>query len=1186
MKILSNISLKNFLKCGFSLFVFIPLSALPQSSDFVLFPASLIVSCDNIPPVAVIGTEVTSNNSCPPDNITYLGQITSDSSCPGNYKIIRTWRLNDGCSNVKDSSQVITVIDTTPPSFSLPPNITVYRNNACSIDTSVAATGNVSGLSDNCSSSFSISYSDNTSGLTGCNNTGIIIRTWNVRDLCNNLSSKQQIISVADTSRPSMACKNITRLLDAATGTVSVMPAEIDAGTTDNCSFFSLSISQSVFNCTHLGDNPVTLTATDACGNTAVCNATITIDYALPPVSSSTVTSDTLCNGDTVLFTLTGTNPLTHYTWTVNRSDASLTGVSGGSGNVGVEIKQIPYNHSDSVNTVTYFIQPSTYGCNDSAFRVVYKINPTPSLSVSLPDTFICNHGTAAITVSSMNGPVVGEKYYHVTKTYNVSALTGIAPEGDFPTGSYTETIHNQTALPQTLLCHYEPLIRNPKGNQPSFYCRGGISKQVVLHVLPDLKTTLTNQKYTGGWDVNCYDSATGKLQLTVSGGYIGFHGYTQDSCSFAWSHGSTVRNPQQVGLGTYHVLVTDKKGCQARDTIVLSQQPPPLYASFTLLNALSCMGKSDGSLRVNTGGGTPGYRITWTGPSDFIPQQGSVAVNLHEGQYRATITDTNNCRYARDTILIAPYFTSYDLIPLEYGAYHVSCHGNNDGKIETNSILGGIPPYRILWMNEKGDTLQYASNIPQGSSLSISNLPTGKYSLKVIDQQNCYAYKEITLKEPDPLQYQANLSLFYNGAFNIRCGGGNDGSITIQHVTGGHGHYSLEWNDGKQFITPSNPYALNELKAGKYYLTIKDSVQYNVSSYAYCYFHDSIVLTEPDSFKARIKITSDYHGRAISCYGEKDARLEITFINGRAPYFCHWNTGHTTTLLQGTGAGVYMVEATDSAGCYATDTLTVPQPDSLTVKLQTKKPTCYNTSDGSITAEVTGGTSPYFYEWSSGAKSPSVVHIKEGTYTVTVKDVNNCSIKATGSVVPPAQIKISVLTSFPLCPETTDGSATLTIQGGQPPYHVEWFESAKGGTPVGSGPVIENLASGPLYAIIKDSAGCQVLQEVAILAQNEYCLDIPSVFTPNADGKNDTWNIMAGKTDQLQNLSVVYPQAVVEVFDRWGTLVFKSEKGYPVEWNGRFMNTGRELPADSYYYVITLDNMKKPVAGLITILR
>jgi len=82
MKILSNISLKNFLKCGFSLFVFIPLSALPQSSDFVLFPASLIVSCDNIPPVAVIGTEVTSNNSCPPDNITYLGQITSDSSCP------------------------------------------------------------------------------------------------------------------------------------------------------------------------------------------------------------------------------------------------------------------------------------------------------------------------------------------------------------------------------------------------------------------------------------------------------------------------------------------------------------------------------------------------------------------------------------------------------------------------------------------------------------------------------------------------------------------------------------------------------------------------------------------------------------------------------------------------------------------------------------------------------------------------------------------------------------------------------------------------------------------------------------------------------------------------------------------------------------------------------------------------
>jgi hypothetical protein len=80
-----------------------------------------------------------------------------------------------------------------------------------------------------------------------------------------------------DVTPPTPFCQNLTVSLDPVTYSVSITTADIDNGSSDNCSV-SLSLSNDTFGCDHIGDNIVTLTVTDPSGNSATCDATVTIN--------------------------------------------------------------------------------------------------------------------------------------------------------------------------------------------------------------------------------------------------------------------------------------------------------------------------------------------------------------------------------------------------------------------------------------------------------------------------------------------------------------------------------------------------------------------------------------------------------------------------------------------------------------------------------------------------------------------------------------------------------------------------------------------------------------------------------------------------------------------------------------------------------------------------------------------
>jgi gliding motility-associated-like protein len=87
--------------------------------------------------------------------------------------------------------------------------------------------------------------------------------------------------------------------------------------------------------------------------------------------------------------------------------------------------------------------------------------------------------------------------------------------------------------------------------------------------------------------------------------------------------------------------------------------------------------------------------------------------------------------------------------------------------------------------------------------------------------------------------------------------------------------------------------------------------------------------------------------------------------------------------------------------------------------------------------------------------------------------------------------------------------------------------------------------------------------------------LRISKAFSPNNDGINDAW--------EIGNINL-YPELEVIIYNRWGQLVWKSGRGYPVPWDGT--GKGDRLPMDSYHYIIDLHNGKRPIIGNVTIVR
>jgi gliding motility-associated-like protein len=191
------------------------------------------------------------------------------------------------------------------------------------------------------------------------------------------------------------------------------------------------------------------------------------------------------------------------------------------------------------------------------------------------------------------------------------------------------------------------------------------------------------------------------------------------------------------------------------------------------------------------------------------------------------------------------------------------------------------------------------------------------------------------------------------------------------------------------------------------------------------------------------------------------------------------------------------------------------------------------------------------------------------GEYKIIVTDSNGCSADSAITLTAPGLINLSFSVTQPFCTDMPDGEIILTVTGGtNSGYTYLWSDNS----------VTQNITtavSGMYSVTVTDANGCSAMDSVMMHPVNEVCLVMPNAISPNGDLINDVWNI---------GLKELYPEIEVKIFNRWGEMIWKSDRGYPVPWDGR--SKGAVLPIDSYHYIIDLHNGSKPIIGNVTIVK
>jgi hypothetical protein len=180
-------------------------------------------------------------------------------------------------------------------SFTLTVNNCVVEAKAKDVVLPLAADGTVSftaeDINDGSTASCGIASMSLDVTSLGCENIGENVVILTVTDNSGNSSTASATVTVEDPIAPAVLVKNVTVQLDE-NGSASITTADIDNGSSDNCGIASLALDQTSFDCSHVGDNTVTLTVTDIHGNETSNTAVVTVINDMPEITAMSVSSE------------------------------------------------------------------------------------------------------------------------------------------------------------------------------------------------------------------------------------------------------------------------------------------------------------------------------------------------------------------------------------------------------------------------------------------------------------------------------------------------------------------------------------------------------------------------------------------------------------------------------------------------------------------------------------------------------------------------------------------------------------------------------------------------------------------------------------------------------------------------------------------------------------------------------
>ncbi len=274
--------------------------------------------------------------------------------------------------------------------------------------------------------------------------------------------------------------------------------------------------------------------------------------------------------------------------------------------------------------------------------------------------------------------------------------------------------------------------------------------------------------------------------------------------------------------------------------------------------------------------------------------------------------------------------------------------------------------------------------------------------------------------------------------------------------------------------------------------------------------------------------------------------------------------------------AGTYQVTLRVWSGIICTDVITksievLPSPSTGAI---IPSAACTGQPVKFINTSTDNGSAPLSFLWTFGDgttstdTSPTHTYTQTGSYSVTLvaTAANGCTQIAMQDIT---------VTTTPL---VEAGEGGTIVQGenialsGSGEGTLLWSPATGLSDPAIANPIASPMETTTYYLTATSAEGCNAVDSVVVQVMKR--LNIPKAFSPNRDFVNDTW-VIEGVEE--------YPNVRVEIFNRWGELIYTST-GYPTPWDGK--RNGKDLPVGAYYYIIDPQNGRAKFSGSVTILR
>ncbi|RKS43449.1 putative secreted protein (Por secretion system target) [Gillisia mitskevichiae] len=562
--------------------------------------------------------------------------------------------------------------------------------------------------------------------------------------------------------------------------------------------------------------------------------------------------------------------------------------------------------------------------------------------------------------------------------------------------------------------------------------------------------------------NISCFNGNDGVITAgSVSGGNNNYE-YSINGTNFQSSN--TFSN---LTAGNYTITVRDSNNCRTSNTTSLTE-PNQLSMQSSSFIAVSCNGKSDGSITIGTGtGGSGAYTYSIDG-NNF--KSSRTFNDLIAGTYTITVKDDNNCEISENITITEPSLLSMQTS----STTSVSCKGKSDGSITAGEVVGGNGNYTY---SINGSTFQ--------SSNLFSNLSAGNYTLSVKDLKNCEISEIITINEP------AALEVMSPTIKNTTCNGASDGTIVVGTASGGNGDFKYSL-DGTNY---QNDNFFENLPAGNYVIYVKDKKGCEIT-----------MVTNVDEPSSLLMQPSTYS--PVSCNGAKDGKIiagEVTGGSGTYQYSIDGISFSSNNTFTELNAGNYTLQVKDLNDCTTEEDIIISQPDTLSAIPATFKAlTCFGANDGSIiVGTVIGGNGGYEFsiDGTNFQTNNTFSNLPGGNYTLTIRDSKNCLISETITIAEPIALKMeSAEITNVNCYDSGDGEIVAgTVTGGNGGY-----EYSLDGINFTTSNTFNELNVGNHTITVRDVKGCTVTETVTLTGPQILVMDPATKTDISCHGASD----------------------------------------------------------------------------------